>query len=223
MPQPLDLSGNWSVTIGPDAKPVTMEKLRSWTEDVATKNFSGVASYQKQIQISADMLQPGIELSMTFGEGKPLPTGGRGRMQAHLDAPVREAAVVYVNGKRIGSVWHPPYALNVTGALKEGENQIRIDVGNLAINHMAGHGFPNYKLQAVRSAFGNRFDPQDIQNLQPLPSGLLGPIQIVGQRQQITRGHCHDHGQPEQVADGEAEAHGIYCYCCREALFMPHS
>ena len=179
IPQPLDLSADWNVTFGPDAKPATMEKLRSWTEDSATKNFSGVATYQKQFQVSADMLQPGIELSMTFGEAKPLQTSGRGRMQAHLDSPVREAAVVYVNDKRIGSVWHPPYTLNVTGTLKEGDNQIRIDVGNLAINYMAGHSFPNYNLQAVRSAFGNRFDPQDVQNLQPLTAGLFGPIQIV--------------------------------------------
>ena len=30
-------------------------------------------------------------------------------MQTWLDGPVREAAVVYVNGKRAGSVWCPPY------------------------------------------------------------------------------------------------------------------
>jgi hypothetical protein len=44
---------------------------------------------------------------------------------------------------------------------------------------MAGHGFPNYNLQAIRAQFGNRFDPQNVANLQPLPSGLVGPIQIV--------------------------------------------
>jgi hypothetical protein len=72
-------------------------KLRSWTEDLATKNFSGVAVYQKQINIPADLLKPGLELSMTFGETKSLPSSGRGRMQAYIDSPVREAAVVYIN------------------------------------------------------------------------------------------------------------------------------
>jgi hypothetical protein len=44
---------------------------------------------------------------------------------------------------------------------------------------MAGHGFPNYNLQAIRDKFGNRFDPQGVQNLQPLSAGMLGPVQIV--------------------------------------------
>ena len=91
-----------------------------------------------------------------------------------MESPVREAAVVYINDKRIGSIWHPPYALDITAALKPGDNQIRLEVANLAINYMAGHGFPNYNLAEIRKTFGNRFDPQDVQNLQPLPSGFAG-------------------------------------------------
>jgi hypothetical protein len=75
-----------------------------------------------------------------------------------------------------------PNSLEVTGKLKSGENQIRIEVANLAVNHMVAHGYPNYNLQGVRQQFGNRFDPQDLNRLQPLPSGLLGPIQLVAAR-----------------------------------------
>ncbi len=67
----------------------------------------------------------------------------------------------------------------VTGKLKPGANQVRIEVANLAVNHMVAHGYPNYNLQGVRPRFGNRFDPQDLNQLRPLPSGLLGPIQLV--------------------------------------------
>jgi hypothetical protein len=122
-------------------------------------------------------------LTMTFGDGKALPSGRGGRggsgMSAFMDSPVHEAAVVYINDKRIGSVWAPPYTVEVTGALKEGDNQIRIEVGNLAINYMAGHGFPNYNVQALIAQFKDRFQPQNINNLQPLTAGLMGPIQIV--------------------------------------------
>jgi hypothetical protein len=181
---PLDLSTNWNVTFGKDGKPVAMEKLKSWTEDAATKNFSGVATYEKTVAISADMLKPGLQLWMTFGDGKPLAgaRGGRGGgsgMSAAMDSPVHEAAVVYINDKKIGSVWAPPYSLDVSGALKEGDNQIRIEVGNLAINYMAGHKFPNYDYEGVTQTFGNRFQPQGVQNLQPITAGLMGPIQIV--------------------------------------------
>jgi hypothetical protein len=182
VPPALDLSTDWNVTF-PDSKtPVVMDKLRSWTVDPATKNFSGVASYEKTVTIPADLLTPGLQLTMTFGDGKPTPRPP-GRIVADMDSPIREAAVIYINGKRIGSVWAPPYTLNLTGALAAGDNNIRIEVGNLAINYMAGHSFPNYDLQALRAQFGNRFDPQNVQNLQPLPAGLLGPIQIVAASQ----------------------------------------
>jgi len=52
-------------------------------------------------------------------------------------------------------------------------------VANLAVNRMAAYGYPNYNLQGVRKQFGNRFDPQDLNQLRVLPSGLLGPIQLI--------------------------------------------
>jgi hypothetical protein len=94
-----------------------------------------------------------------------------------LDAPVRDAAVLYVNGKRAGAVWCPPFAVDVTGLLKTGANKIEVAAGNLAINYMAGRSLPDYRLLNLR--YGSRFDPQDMKNLQPLPSGLLGPIRLV--------------------------------------------
>jgi glycosyl hydrolase family 106( putative alpha-L-rhamnosidase) len=182
-PRALDLSTDWTVTFGNNGydpsnlAPVTMDQLRSWTDDPNTKNFSGVATYEKKVTIPANLTAPGLQVTMTFGDGKPLPYTG-GRMHAEIDSPVHEAAVVYIDDKRIGSVWAPPYSLDLTGALTDGDHTIRIQVGNLAINYMAGHGFPNYDLQAVRAKFGNRFDPQDVQDLQPITAGLMGPIRI---------------------------------------------
>ena len=77
-------------------------------------------------------------------------------MRAWIDAPVREAAVVWVNGTRVGSVWCPPYAIDVTGALRAGTNRLRIDVANLAINAMAGTPLPSYRLLNAR--YGTRFE-----------------------------------------------------------------
>ena len=76
-------------------------------------------------------------------------------MSTYLDAPIKEAAVVYINDQRAGSVWCPPYSLDVTPFLKAGENNIKIVVGNTALNYMAGRKLPDYKLLNLR--YGERF------------------------------------------------------------------
>ena len=136
LPPAIDLSSGWSVAFK-DAKPVVMEKLRSWTESQDTRFFSGVATYEKKVTVPAEMLKEGLAVRLDFGTSKPTSGDGSPRMQARLDAPVREAAVVYVNGKRAGSTWCPPYCVDLTGLLTSGENEIRIEVANLAVNYMA--------------------------------------------------------------------------------------
>ena len=98
-------------------------------------------------------------------------------MRALWDAPVREAAVVYVNGQAAGFVWRPPYEVEVGALLHEGRNELRVEVGNLAINRLAAGAPPDYG--DLNSRYGKRFQPQDMDHLQPLPSGLLGPIRLV--------------------------------------------
>src|SRR5437763_14640434 len=98
-------------------------------------------------------------------------------MHACFDAPVREAAVIYVNDQRAGALWCPPYALDVTSLLRPGENRIRIIVANTAVNYMAGHSLPDYRLLNLR--YGERFQPQDMDKIQPTASGLAGPIRLI--------------------------------------------
>jgi hypothetical protein len=98
-------------------------------------------------------------------------------MRAWLESPVREAAVVYINSQRAGTVWRPPYEIDVTKLLQPGDNTLRVEVGNLAINELAGQSLPDYRLLNLR--YGVRFEPQDMENLKPLPSGMMGPIRIT--------------------------------------------
>jgi len=175
-PPPLDLSRGWKVTFGQNQTPVQMETLRSWTDDEAIKFFSGTATYEKQITVPGEMLKDGLKLRLDFGASKPSGSGGS-RFQALLEAPVREAAVVYVNGQRAGSSWSPPYQVEVTGLVKSGPNQIRIEVANTAVNYLAGRPLPDYR--ALIERYGDRFQPQDMNQIRPITSGLLGPIQLV--------------------------------------------
>jgi hypothetical protein len=179
-PSPIDLSNDWRVTIGENAKPFVMDHLQSWTENESTRYFSGTATYEKELTVPAEFLQSGFSVKLDLGEGKALPEQNlRSGMQTWLDAPVREAAVIYINEQRAGSVWCPPYALDVSAFLRPGANKIRIVVANLALNYMAGRRPPDYRLLNLR--YGERFQAQDMDKVQPIVSGLLGPIRLVGQ------------------------------------------
>jgi hypothetical protein len=179
MPAPVDLSSGWKVTFAGSTEPVTMAALRSWTEDAATKYFSGRATYEKTVAIDQAMAASKHPLYLNFGEGTPVTPQGRpgSGMRAMLEGPVHEAAVVTVNGKPAGSVWCAPYEVEVSGLLHAGENTIRVVVANLAINEMAKGPLPDYK--ALIAKYGDLFQDQDMRNLEPLPSGLLGPVRLI--------------------------------------------
>ena len=104
---------------------------------------------------------------------EPLPSFN---LRAYLESPVREAADVYVNGQHAGVVWHPPYVLDVASLLRPGKNDLRIVVGNTAMNELSGQSLPDYRL--LNDRYGRRFVPQDMDHLQPLPSGLIGEVEL---------------------------------------------
>ena len=70
-----------------------------------------------------------------------------------------------------------PTGVAVGGWLHAGDNQVRIVVANLAINELAKGPLPDYK--ALNAKYGERFQPQDMAHLVPLPSGLLQPVRLV--------------------------------------------
>jgi hypothetical protein len=97
-------------------------------------------------------------------------------MRAWMESPVREAAQVYVNGRPAGAVWKPPFQVEVTGLLKSGENSIRVVVANTALNLLAKGPLPDYKELVAK--YGDRFQAQDMQSVQALPSGMMGPVRL---------------------------------------------
>jgi hypothetical protein len=179
-PVAIDIGAGWKVTFAGSPQPVAMDRLVSWTDLDAEKYFSGQATYEKTVTLDAALVSAGRAIRLDFGEGTPVTVQERrsgSGMRAMLESPVREAAVVTVNGKPAGSVWHPPYELDVTGLLHAGENTIRVTVANLAINELARQPLPD-RAPLVQK-YGDRFQDQDMNNLQPLPSGLLGPIRLI--------------------------------------------
>jgi hypothetical protein len=180
-----ELRSGWTVSFGGTGAGQAVELPHSWADDAARSHFSGTASYRRTVQVPAAMR--GQRVFLDFGESRPierepLPGGTlRGNSFAALVAPpVREAATVSVNGRRAGSVWAPPYRVEITRLLENGGNEIRVDVHNTAINRLAEGGhLPD--TAALVERFGQRFRLQDLDGLRPLPSGLLSVPRLVAE------------------------------------------
>ncbi len=172
----IDLNSGWQIRFGDAGSPQPLPQLTSWTEIEGRKFYSGEVTYSNSFTLSASSGSALID----FGKGTPTidtrPPNSSG-IHALLDPPVREAGILYVNGQRVGSLWHPPYRLDITTFVHPGNNTLEIHVTNTAINELAGQ--PSRDYTALNAKFGKRFDPQDMDNLKPLPSGLLGPVKIL--------------------------------------------
>jgi hypothetical protein len=175
--------GDWSVAF-PGSRGSAAEATEHnvsdtlWTDNAATRFYSGEVRYTTKFDVNT--LKSGEHVRLEFAAGDPLkdnrPPGSPG-MRAWLDPPIREAAEVFVNGNHVGDLWHPPYEIDVTSATHAGENTLELRVFNTAINELAGQ--PPRDYTALKAKYGDRFQMQDMDNLQPVPSGIRGPVEIV--------------------------------------------
>jgi hypothetical protein len=194
-----DLSTGWQLHFTATGKTESETNLTDWASDPSTKFYSGEVVYSRNFTLTGAAAQHRILLEVDGG--KPLPgspssppehaaLGANGLpdphvtrtgpgMHAFYDPPIREAALVLVNGKRAGSLWHPPYRLDISPYLKSGENQIEIHVYNTALN--AWSALPPHDYKPLIAKYGDRFQMQDLDKVQPLPSGILGTIRLVSQ------------------------------------------
>jgi hypothetical protein len=82
-------------------------------------------------------------------------------------------AEVSVNYMPLGVVWHAPYRIDATTALKPGRNELSIKVTNAWVNRLIGDQQPN----ATKFTFTVIHPYNAASPL--LPSGLLGPVKLV--------------------------------------------
>lgn len=164
----LPLTGGWRVKVGAKAR----EAFGSWTDEPSLQHFSGQGTYTRDMELTAaDLNAPVIALDLgAGGPGVANERKGPG-YYAQYDAPVRDAAEVYVNGRRAGAIWCAPFRLDLKPYLKAGRNRLEIRVYNTAINALAGRPPTDYT--ALRAVYGDRFQPQNMAELKPLPSGLI--------------------------------------------------
>lgn len=135
--------------------------LRSWTAlgNTALQEFSGTGVY------AADFVIEKSEKAVYMLEL----------------GDVRESARVFVNNREAAVLWAVPYRCRIEDYLVNGKNTLRIEVTNLPANRIA-----RYDRDKVKWRIFNEINMVDIQyrksdysNWQPVPGGLLGPVQLL--------------------------------------------
>ena len=190
----LEISGPWKVFFPPDRQApesITLPELVSWTEDAdeGVKYFSGTATYRKTFLL--DEIPGSLPLLLDLGR-------------------VENLAEVTLNGGNLGVLWKPPFRVDISDAVREGQNRLEIKVTNLWTNRLIGdaklHPDPELDYSPNRpgwSAAGPLATlPDWVRNGGRSPvgrtsfvlwgfyggdeplmeSGLLGPVKIMTQR-----------------------------------------
>ncbi len=154
-PPPVEVSGPWEVRFDPQwggpAKPVTFEKLEDWSQhtDAGIRYYSGTATYRTTFPSKIE--NPKSKMFLDLGQ-------------------VAVMAEVKLNGKDLGILWKPPFRVDVTDALKPGENALEVKVVNLWINRMIGD--EQLPEDSERNANGTlKAWPQWVHEGKPSPTG----------------------------------------------------
>jgi hypothetical protein len=154
------VDGEWRISFQPGRgapSSIMVHRLESWSwsADAGVKYFSGIGTYIKSINASADWFKKGAKLWLDLGV-------------------VKNLAEVTVNGKSLGVIWQAPFRVDVTTALKPGSNELSIKVINAWVNRLIGDQQPGVTTP-ITFADVKPYNPDSPL----LVSGLLGPVHIV--------------------------------------------
>ena len=138
-----------------------------WNEntDPLIKYFSGTASYTNSFYLSEEEAKSPARLQL--GE-------------------VHDISHIWINGKDMGTVWTAPWSVDITGALKEGVNELKIEITNCWANRLIGDaGLPenewttktNVRRVPDRSEYKSSHQAFSATD-ELMTSGLVGPVKI---------------------------------------------
>lgn len=151
------LKDDWNITLRSmvnDGKILEHTYLQdlSQSDDDYVKYFSGTATYTNTFELGENIDYKRLVLNL---------------------GTVYEMAKVKINGKEIGGVWTAPYILDVTEAVKPGENQIEVIVVNNWINRLVGDSRLDDSERNTSCSYRSHNPSTPLQ-----PSGLLGPVKL---------------------------------------------
>jgi hypothetical protein len=183
------LEGPWDVSFDPawgGPERITFPSLDDWSlrPENGIKHYSGQAVYHKTFDLPPDAATAGGSLRRVW-----------------LDlGTVKAIASVRLNGRDIGVVWCDPWRAEITDDVKQGGNRLEVRVANLWPNRLIGdereppdaeYGpggnlarWPSWLLESRPRPSSGRFTfatwKHYTKDSPLLPSGLLGPVRILG-------------------------------------------
>ena len=158
-----ELSGAWTVHFNPKwggPETAQFDSLVSWLTrpEPGIKFYSGTAVYEKKFAVDNSKFRvQNTKLLLDLGN-------------------VREIAEVKVNGKSCGTVWCPPWRVDVTDAVEAGENKLLIEVVNFWPNRIIGDASQPKDQRLTRTNIRKLTDKTPLE-----PAGLLGPVALLEQ------------------------------------------
>ena len=161
---PVTLAGRWHIDFvsgGPTLPPaIKTTRLKSWTEldDSGAQNFAGTARY-----------------SLSFDA----PDAGQREWELSL-GKVCQSARVRLNGRDLGTLIAPPYAMRLKG-LKSRQNKLEVEVTNVSANAIRYYDREGVKWKNFHDInFVNlNYRPFDASNWPLTDSGLIGPVTLT--------------------------------------------
>ena len=128
-----------------------LDNLASWTElpiGEEGRHFAGTAAYATTFEAKA-----GEALTLDLGE-------------------VETVADVFVNGKKVRTLWAPPYRCAIGEFARDGANELRVEVTSTWFNRLVyDAGLPEAERKTWTIAGPKKGTPLK-------PSGLLGPVAL---------------------------------------------
>ncbi|WP_430932111.1 glycosyl hydrolase [Saccharicrinis sp. 156] len=158
---PIDLGANWEINFDANMgapKSHHLEKLTSWSDigHEGIKYYSGAANYKRNFTVAKEAISKKVDAFVVFED-------------------VQEIAQVKLNGNDCGIIWTPPYKANITPFLKQGTNEIEVQVVNAWNNRILGDLRNPNKKSYTNTNVKYKFNP----NSSLLKSGLIGNAEII--------------------------------------------
>jgi hypothetical protein len=130
---------------------INLERLVSWTDlpiGREGRHYSGVATYRTSF-----VGIKGEDVVLDLGE-------------------VEFVADVFVNGRKVRTMWAPPYRCGIGDFIVDGKNELRVDVTSTWFNRLAydaGHPENERKTWTISAPKADA---------SPKPAGLIGPVTL---------------------------------------------
>ncbi len=157
-PKPLMvLDGKWQVAFGDQLIP--FDKLSDWSQHASeqVRHFSGTARYTQNFTWIAPSENP-QRLWLDLGR-------------------VANLATVTLNGQACGVAWTTPYRVDISNALRKGDNELTIEVTNTWANTLIG----DYAKPEAERKYWTLAPEYLLKNTPLQEAGLLGEVRIMGE------------------------------------------